>query len=782
MSMYDLAFLRCLRCVQKLKALSSRGFKVLHEYMNRRSQRLELEQQENQAGPHRLQVREQLDQQLMAEALDELAAVIQPQSSVWERPHTGNSQQLLLSAAGAVGQSLGITLHPPAQSDDFSRLQNPIEAIARASRIRLRQITLRGPWWRTAAGPVIAYTLEDHCPLALLPVAGGCYEIFDPLKQTRCLVDQQSAAAISPTAYMFYRPFPEQIHPLTMLQFAFGKHWRELILVLLTGIATTLLGMLIPQATAILIDQVIPSANRSSLVQIAFGLLAVAAGSLVFQLAQGLAIIRLETFADSATQAAMWDRLLNLKSTFFRQFSMGDLNSRVSGVSQIREQLSGTVLRTLFSGLFSLLNLGLLFYYSGALALVAVGVALIYVVITIVSGVLTVRKFRPLLERQGELFGVMVQLIDGVAKLRVAGAEARAFAYWSKQYSRQLHLILSTQGIEDILAVINKVLPALTNAILFGLAATMLQQSQAQGGSFSTGTFLAFNTAFGALIGGVTSLSSTVIDVLEIIPLWQRAQPILKAIPEADATKTDPGRLSGKLTVDQLTFRYRPDSPLTLERVSLWAEPGEFIALVGPSGSGKSTLLRLLLGFEVPESGSLCYDDHELGSLDIYTVRRQLGVVLQNGRLMSASIFENIAGNALMTLDAAWDAAQMAGLADDIAAMPMGMHTVVSEGGTNLSGGQRQRLLIARALALKPKILLFDEATSALDNKTQAIVSESLEQLQVTRIVIAHRLSTIRKADRIYVLQHGRIVQTGRFEELAEQGGLFAQLMARQMI
>jgi ABC-type bacteriocin/lantibiotic exporter with double-glycine peptidase domain len=221
---------------------------------------------------------------------------------------------------------------------------------------------------------------------------------------------------------------------------------------------------------------------------------------------------------------------------------------------------------------------------------------------------------------------------------------------------------------------------------------------------------------------------------------------------------------------------------LTLEQVSLWAEPGEFIALVGPSGSGKSTLLRLLLGFEVPESGSLCYDDHELASLDIYAMRRQLGVVLQNGRLMSASIFENIAGNALMTLDAAWDAARMAGFADDIAAMPMAMHTVVSEGGSNLSGGQRQRLLIARALALKPKILLFDEATSALDNKTQAIVSESLEQLQVTRIVIAHRLSTIRKADRIYVLQNGRIVQTGRFEKLAEQDGLFAQLMARQVI
>jgi NHLM bacteriocin system ABC transporter ATP-binding protein len=735
---------------------------------------------EPQAELHPLQVREQLDQQLMAETLDELVAVIQPQSPVGERTQTGSSQELLLAAVGAVGRALGITIHPPSQSEDFSRLQNPVEAIAQASRVRLRQITLRGQWWQTVSSPMLAYTLDDHCPVALLPAAGGGCEIFDPLNQIRCPLDQNLASAIAPTAYIFYRPFPEQLHPLTLLWFALGKHWRELILILLTGIATTLLGMLIPQATAILIDQVIPSSNRSSLAQMAFGLLAVAVGSLVFQLAQGLAIIRLETFADSTTQAAMWDRLLNLKSTFFRQFSVGDLNSRVSGVSQIREQLSGTVLRTLLSSLFSLLNLGLLFYYGGSLALVAVGVALIYSVVTIVSGVLTIRKFRPLLEQQGQLFGVMVQLIDGVAKLRVAGAEARAFAYWGKQYSRQLHLILSTQGIEDILAVINKVLPALTNAILFGLAATILQQSQAQGGSFSTGTFLAFNTAFGALIGGVTSLSSTVIDILKIVPLWQRAQPILQATPEADASKTNPGCLSGKLTVDQLTFRFRADSPLTLERVSFRAEPGEFIALVGPSGSGKSTLLRLLLGFEASESGSIYYDDHELAGLDIHAVRRQLGVVLQNGRLMSASIFENIAGNALMTTDAAWDAARLAGFADDIAAMPMEMHTVVSEGGTNLSGGQRQRLLIARALALKPKILLFDEATSALDNKTQAIVSASLDQLQVTRLVIAHRLSTIRNADRIYVLQAGRIVQQGSFTELADQTGLFAQLMSRQ--
>lgn len=630
---------------------------------------------------------------------------------------------------------------------------------------------------------MLAYTLEHNYPVALLPVSDTRYEIFSPFEQTRTPLNIRSAATLVPTAYTFYRPLPENLKTLNLLQFALRGHFKELIVVLLTGIAVTLLGMLTPQATAILIDNAIPDANGQLLVQIALGLLAAAFGGTLFQLAQGFAIMRLETFADSSTQAAVWDRLLNLKASFFRSYSIGDLNARVSAITQIRQQLSSTVLKSIFSSFFSLLNLGLLFYYNVSLALVASVVAFANIAVTMISGLLTLRKVRPLLELEGQIFGVMVQLINGVAKLRVAGAETRAFAYWGKQYSHQLKLMLSTQGIEDSLAVINKVLPALTTAILFWLATSLMQQSQVQGGAgLSTGTFLAFNAAFGTFIGGATSLSSTVVDVLEVLPLWKRAQPILLATPEVDSSKADPGRLSGRLVVDHVIFRYRDDGPLTLDDVSIQAEPGEFIALVGPSGSGKSTLFRLLLGFDFPESGTIYYDGQDLAGLDVHAVRRQLGVVLQNSRLMSASIFENIASNALITMDEAWQAAVASGLADDIEAMPMGMHTVVSEGGTNLSGGQRQRLLIARSLVLKPQILLFDEATSALDNRTQAIVSESLERLQVTRVAIAHRLSTIRNAHRIYVFQDGRVVQQGSFEQLANQEGLFAQLIVRQML
>jgi NHLM bacteriocin system ABC transporter ATP-binding protein len=754
-------------------------FQLQHYFLHCVAQ---LEQQEAAAELTRFQDRQRLNHQVMEETLGELASLLKSPSAAQATAAT-DSDQALLIAAGAVGRVLGVTIRPPAKSEDPKRVQDPLQAIARASRLRMRSVALQGEWWQKDCGAMLAYTLADNHPVALLPVGDTRYEIFDPAQRSRIPVNARSAANLTPTGYTFYRPLPDKaLQTIDLLRFALQGRYKELVVVLVAGVATSLLGMLTPQATAILIDSAIPDANRGLLLQIALGLLATAFGSTLFQLAQGFAIMRVETFADSTTQAAVWDRLLNLKASFFRQYSIGDLNSRVSAVSQIRQRLSSTVLRSIFSSLFSFLNLGLLFYYNTSLALIATVVALVNITVTIVSGVLTLRKTRPLLELQGQLFGVMVQLINGVTKLRVAGAEARAFAFWGKQYSQQIKWMLSTQYVEDTLAVVNKVLPAVTTAILFWFATSLLQQSQAQEGGFSTGTFLAFNAAFGTFISGATSLSGTIVAVLNIVPLWERAQPILAAKPEVDADKADPGRLSGRVVVDHVIFRYRNDGPLTLDDVSIRAEPGEFIAFVGASGSGKSTLFRLLLGFDAPESGTVYYDGQDLAGLDVHAVRRQLGVVMQNSRLMSASIFENIASGALITMDEAWEGARMAGFAEDIESMPMGMHTVVSEGGTNLSGGQRQRLLIARSLVLKPKILLFDEATSALDNRTQAIVSQSLERLKVTRIAIAHRLSTIRNADRIYVFQNGRVVQEGSFNQLAAQKGLFAQLMERQKL
>ncbi|KAB8315265.1 NHLP bacteriocin export ABC transporter permease/ATPase subunit [Tolypothrix campylonemoides VB511288] len=737
-----------------------------------------LDEQEAQEELQRLRDRQRLNRQVTAEALGELASTLNYQDGDFFLEGTP-----LLVAAGAVGRAMGVKIRPPARSENLKRVKEPLEAIVRASRIRMRRVLLRDNWWEKDCGPMVAYTEEDNRPVALLSISATSYEMFDPIEQTRVKVDEQIAITLAPVAYMFYRSLPDKaLKAWDLVQFALKGRGRELLAILITGVAVTLLGMVTPQATAILMDNAIPDSDRGLLLQVGLGLLVAALGTALFQLTQGFAILRMETASDASTQAAVWDRLLNLPVSFFRQYTTGDLQSRVSSVSTIRRQLSGRTLINLISSLFALFYLGQLFYYNFKLALVAVAVAVVTIAVTTLSGTLLVRKVRPLLELQGNIFGQTVQLINGISKLHVAGAEDRAFASWSKNYSRQVKLELSTQQVEDFVALFNTVMPTLTSGVLFWFTISLLEEAKTSGGiGLSLGTFLAFNTAFGNFIRGTTDLSNTVTEVLQVIPQWKRTQPILATVPEVDLSKADPGKLIGRIVVDHVTFRYRSDGPLTLDDVSISAQPGEFIALVGGSGSGKSTIFRLLLGFETPEAGTIYYDGQDLSGLDVDAVRRQLGVVLQGGQLTAASIFDNIAGGAQITLDEAWEAARMSGFADDVAAMPMEMHTVISEGGGNLSGGQRQRLLIARALALKPRILLFDEATSALDNRTQAIVSESLEKLQVTRIAIAHRLSTIRNAHRIYVLQAGRVVQQGSFEELGSQQGLFAQLMQRQM-
>jgi ATP-binding cassette subfamily C protein len=735
----------------------------------------QLEQQESDRKRVQVQARERFDRQVATLALRELTSVL-----CSEEVESFPEETALLTAVGAVGRSLGIPIYPPTQSTPHTDYS--LDAIARASHIRTRRILLEDNWWNRDYGAFLGYREVDNCPIAVLPQAAGKYELFNPETQTRIPLNKHTAGQLSPSADVFYRPLPHRVNrALDLLQFALAGRVKEGWTILWTGIAVTGLGMLTPQAIAILVDVAIPDANQALLLQLGLGLLAASVGAAVFQLLQRRMTVRLQTIADLNAQSALWDHLLKLKLSFFRQYSTGDLQNRVLSIKRIRDLLGGVTLSTIFTSCFALLNLALLFFYSTHLAIVAAAITIVTLLATHTVRLTALKSFRSLQELEGALFGTMTQIIGGVAKLRVAGAENRAFAYWSKVYNQQLRLTLRIQSLEDLLFVFNTLLPTVSSIILFALAVSLMDRSQVNRVGLSTGTFLAFNVAFGSFINGATNLSSTIAKILEARILWERMQPVLKAEPEVDWSKADPGQLQGNLNLDRVTFRYRAEGRPVLAHITLEAKAGEFIALVGPSGSGKSTLLRLLLGFETPEAGTVYYDGQDLSGLDLSAVRRQLGVVLQHGRINSSSLFENIANGALVTLDQAWDAARLAGLAEDIQTMPMGMHTVIAEGGLNLSGGQRQRLLIARALVLKPQILLMDEATSALDNRTQEIVSHNLEQLRVTRLIIAHRLSTIRHAHRIYVLEQGQIVQQGSFKQLSNQSGLFQKLMARQM-
>jgi len=368
---------------------------------------------------------------------------------------------------------------------------------------------------------------------------------------------------------------------------------------------------------------------------------------------------------------------------------------------------------------------------------------------------------------------------DNIAKLHVSGAEPRAFAVWAREFATQKELSIRAQNVTNYLTVFNSAFPVISLVAIFSYATHLMGHPLLD--VLTTGTFLAFLAAFVQFQSAALQFNSTVESVLGIVPIYERVAPIFEAVPEVDEARKHPGELSGALEISHLSFRYHQDAPLVLRDLSLVVKPGEFVAIVGPSGSGKSTLLRLLLGFEKSDSGAIYYDGGDLAGLDIQAVRQQIGVVIQNARLGAGSIFENIVGSAPLTLDDAWQAAQWAGLDEDIHKMPMGMHTFISEGGRNLSGVQRQRLHIARALVKKPRLFFFDEATSALDNQTQLVVSRSLDALRATRVVIAHRLSTIVNAERILVIHKGTVVQSGCYEELINREGLFRELAKRQL-
>jgi NHLM bacteriocin system ABC transporter ATP-binding protein len=729
----------------------------------------------------RLQAQGASDAAVFRNALRSLGSPLEDEDAQLPVGEVGIADPTLL-ACEAVGKYLGVPIVAGSVSSRGSAIaiKDVVAGIARASDLRHRVVVLKGKWWINASGPLLAFRDRDTRPVALLPAADGVQQLYDPVEQRTTKVDGEIALALNGFAYTFYRPLPSRkLSIWDLLSFGIRDARRELLTIVFMGVCGGLLAMLFPIATGIIFDSIIPGAQRGQLLQIcAFLVIATIAASM-FTLVRNFAMLRLEGKMGAALQAAVWDRLLRLPVPFFRRYTSGDLADRSSGIGYILRTLTGSAISSILSGVFSIFSFLLLFYYSWQLALIATSLVFVIFVRSAVSAYFEIRFQRQIYRVRGRISGMLLEFIGNIARLRVSGAEPRAFAAWAREFSAQKKLSVRAQKVSNGLAIFNSAFPVVSMAILFSYAAQLMGQPLLH--ALTTGTFLAFLAAFVQFQSAALGLSSAVESALGVVPLYERATPIFEALPEVSNTNRQPGDLSGAIEMNHVSFRYHPDSPLVLRDISFAVKPGQFVAIVGPSGSGKSSLLRLLLGFERPEAGVIYYDGQDLADLDIQAARRQIGVVLQSARLGSGTIFDNIVGSGPFTLDDAWEAARSAGLEQDIREMPMGMHTVVSEGGGNISGGQRQRLLIARAMVKKPRIFLFDEATSALDNRTQATVSHSLDAFSATRVVIAHRLSTIVHADLVLVVEKGIVVQSGSYEELSEREGLFRELAKRQL-
>ncbi len=684
----------------------------------------------------------------------------------------------LFAACALVGKAAGITFRKPYETVDGSH-EDTLQLLCHFSGIRARSVTLRhaDQWWAKDNGPMLCYSVDGNRPFALLPGRASGYLLVDPLTSDRVELTSAVAEGLAQQAWMFYRPFPEKpMHGKELLRFGMFGCRGDVIRMLLLGTASSLLGLLTPVLTGMLFGTVIPKSDRSQLLQLTLILVASVISVSGFDLARQIAAMRMQTRIDMLIQPGLIDRLLNLPSNFFRTYSSGDLAVRVMGATQIREILSSSAVSVVLGMMFSVFSLGLLFYYSWKLALVALLLTVIMLAGTVFISLRQLTFNRDALTVQGRISGLLGNLLGGITKIRVTGTEKVAFSKWADLFTRERGLMFEAGKLQNTLAVVTTSFPVAALALIIFSAGNFLQ-----GERLSAGSFIAFTSAYTGFQTTLLQMVMTVIASLNVVPLYERLKPVLEMVPEADESNKYPGKLSGGISVHNLNFSYSSDSPQILYDINFSAAPGEFIALVGGSGSGKSTLLRLFLGFEKPDSGTVFYDGEDLASLNVQAVRRQIGVVMQNGQLQPGFILQNIIGSSTLTVDDAWEAAAMAGFDEDIRNMPMGMHTVISEGGGTLSGGQKQRLIIAGSLVRKPGIIFFDEATSALDNRTQEVVSSSLEKLKATRIVIAHRLSTIRHADRIYCLDNGRIVQSGSYAELMAQEGFFKELASRQI-
>ena len=718
-----------------------------------------------------IDTRAKLDNEMTERAYAELAASV---SGLNDAPViTANDVE---QADGAVKACLKYNgVEPGVVPEGITDIEERIEWLCRPSGTMHRSVRLERGWHLRAFGALLAH-LQTGEPIALIPRGVHGYYYHEPGTGKKVKVNTAVAERIGEEAVFFYKPLPAR--PLVvrdLIGFIFRVFSRtDYLLVVVAALAVTLIGLFPAWANQVAFGVVAPSGQANLILPIAALLVGVTVATALIGICRNLIMQRVSTKLDVTTEAATFARVLALPTSFFKEYSSGNLASRVSCVTMLTQQIALLLLGTGLSSLLSLVYVFQIAVYAPALAIPALAIVAIEMALTIVLTRLIARYERVTMEEDAKLSGIVTALLNGIQKIKLAGAEDRAFARWAHGYASYARAAYNRPILLRSLPALVTLVSLLGYVLIYYLAGTT---------HVTYDNYMAFSVAFGQASAALMALAQASGQFAQIKPMLDMVAPILEATPEIAEDKPSVTSLSGAIEVSGLSFRYNENSPYVVQDLSFKIRSGEYVALVGKSGCGKSTIMRLLLGFERPERGAIFYGTYDVQKVDLRSLRRQIGVVMQDGRLFMGDIASNITiSTPNATLDDAWEAAEIAGIADDIRKMPMGMQTIVTEGGGGVSGGQRQRLMIARAVCGKRKILMLDEATSALDNKTQKHVSDSLEALKCTRLVVAHRLSTVRHCDRILVVDGGAIVEEGTYEELLSKGGIFAGLVERQRL
>ena len=660
--------------------------------------------------------------------------------------------------------------------DNIKDTNEQLEYLMRPYGIMRRTVRLEKGWYRDAVGAMLGVMKESGRVVALIPAGFSGYCYIDPDSGKKIKINRRNQRLFDSEAIAFYKPFPLKKIGLGSV----AKYIAETLsaadfaLIALATLALSLIGVLSPKLNNILFAAVLPSGSVRLLLSIAVFTVSVSVSSLLISATKEMITARINTKMSVSVQAAAMMRIMSLPADFFKGYGSGDLSSRAAHISSLCNMLVSAVLTTGLTSAFSLIYISQIFIYAPVLVVPAIAVILATVAFSLISSFEQMRISKKQMELSAKESGMSYALISGIQKIKLAGAEKRAFARWGNLYAQNAKLTYNPPAFIKLNSVISLAISLIGNIVMYAAAVKS---------GVSVADYYAFGTAYGMVSGAFMSLAGMALTVAQIKPILETVQPFFNTVPEISEGKEVITRLSGGIELTNVSFRYNENMPLILDNMSLKIRPGQYVAIVGKTGCGKSTLMRLLLGFEKPQKGAVYYDGRDIERIDLKSLRRRIGVVMQNGKLFSGDIYSNIVISApWLTQSDAWNAAEKAGIAEDIRRMPMGMNTIISEGSGGISGGQRQRLMIARAIAPKPKILMLDEATSALDNLTQKRVSESLDSLKCTRIVIAHRLSTIKQCDRILVLDGGKITEDGTYDELIAQNGVFAELVERQRL
>lgn len=660
--------------------------------------------------------------------------------------------------------------------DNITDRNEQLEYLLRPHGIMRRTVTLSKGWYKDAIGAMLGIRKSDGMVVALIPTGFSGYRYRDMETGKHVKINGKNQELFEEEAIAFYKPLPlKELGISDLMRYILGTlSPADFVMTGASALAVTLIGMLSPKLNNLLFSRVIEDGSTQILLAITVFMICVTLSSLLINGGKSLIIARINTKMSISVQAAVMSRLMSLPAGFFKNYSSGELSARAQCSNSLCEMLVSVALTTGLTSVFSLVYISQIFVYAPALVIPSLFIMLATVAFTVISALVQMKVSKKKMELSSKESGMSYALISGVQKIKLSGAEMRAFARWGNLYAEEARLTYNPPMFLKINSVISSAI---------SLAGTLMMYWIAVSSGVSVADYYAFNTAYGMVSGAFISLAGIALTVAQIKPVMDMVEPILKEVPEISEGKQMITRLSGSIELNNVSFCYNENMPLVIDDLSLKIRPGQYVAIVGATGCGKSTLLRLMLGFESPQKGAVYVDGKDIAAVDLKSFRRNIGVVMQNGKLFTGDIFSNIIISApWLTMDEAWHAAELSGIAEDIRRMPMGMHTMISEGSGGISGGQRQRLMIARAIAPKPKVLMFDEATSALDNLTQKTVSESLDSLKCTRIVIAHRLSTIKQCDRILVLDKGKIIEDGTYDQLIQMGGFFAELVARQRV